>query len=99
MFKQPVYNKVKKGMRPKTEYISDVLERMNAGCLPIDPSDHFEGDGEPYPRNTTGPTPEAAAKPENRFEARINMQTQVRCNRKYLEVRIGDSVKAWKQKR
>ena len=76
MFKQLMYKKVKKGVRPWTEYIPDVLERMNNGRLPIDPNDRFEGDDKTYARNTTGFTPDEAAKPENWFKAHANLEIQ-----------------------
>ncbi len=67
--------KVKKDVRPWTEYIPDVLERMNNRRLPIDPSDRFEGDDKAYTWTTTGFTAEEAAKPENWFEAHTNLET------------------------
>ena len=74
MFKHLMYKKVKKDVRPWTEYLSDVLERMNQGRLPIDPDNRVPGDEKTYPRNTTGFTPEEAAKPENWFEAHTNLE-------------------------
>ena len=99
MFKHLMYKKVKKDVRPWPEYLSDVLERMNKGRLPIDPDNRVPGDEKTYPRNTTGFTPEEAAKPENWFEAHTNLELKATHNRKYPEIHIGDHVKVWKQKK
>jgi hypothetical protein len=99
MFKYLMYKKVKKDVRPWPEYLSDVLERMNKGRLPIDPDNRVPGDEKTYPRNTTGFTPEEAAKPENWFEAHTNLELKAKHNRKYPEIHVGDHVKVWKQKK
>ena len=99
MFKHLLYKKVKKDVRPWTEYLPDVLERMNKGRLPVDPDNRVPGDEKTYPRNTTGFTPEEAAKPENWFEAHTNMELKAKHNRKYPEIHVGDKVKVWKQKK
>ncbi len=90
--------KKSKDVRPWTDYISGMLERMNSGRLPIDPNDRFEGDDEIYPRSTTGFTPEETARPENWFEAHTNLEIQARHNRKHLDFHVGDAVKMWNQK-
>ena len=58
----------------------------------------MRGDDKTYPRNSTGFTPEDAAKPENWFEAHTNMEIQANHNRKYDEIHVGDKVKVWQQK-
>ena len=98
MFKHLMYKKVKKDVRPWPEYLSEVLHHMNAGRKPIDPNNRVRGDEKTYPRNSTGFTPEDAAKPENWFEARNNMEIQAKHNRKYKPIHVGDKVKVWKQK-
>ena len=99
MFKYLMYKKIKKDVRPWPEYLSDVLERMNKGRLPIDPDNRVPGDEKTYPRNTTGFTPEEAAKPENWFEAHTNLELKAKHNRKYPVIHVGDYVKVWKQKK
>jgi len=98
MFKYLMYKKVKKDVRPWTEYLSAVLEQMNTGRMPIDPNNRERGDEKTFPRNSTGFTPEDAAKPENWFEARNNMEIQSKHNRKYKSIYVGDKVKVWRQK-
>ena len=98
MFKHHMYALIKKDVKPWTEYVPAVLETMNAGHLPIDHDNRVRGDDKTYPRNSTGFTPEEAAKPENWFEAHTNVDIQAKHNRKYDDIHVGDKVKVWKQK-
>ena len=87
--------KVSKEVKPWTEYLTNVLHRINTGKEMV-----AEGQREPKEEThrTTEFTPEDAAKPENWFEVHNNMEIKARHNRKYPEIDVGDKVKVYKQR-
>ena len=68
-FKQIMYKKLNKRRR-WTDYLPEVLERMNTGKQ----SDRVDDD-KVYPHAATGFLPEEAAKPENWFEVHNNLDS------------------------
>ena len=92
-FKQIMYKKVKAEVKRWTEYIPEVLERMNTKKQSND-----EDDEEIYPHKATGFPPNEAAKPENWFEVHNNMEMQAKHNRQYPDVKVGDKVKVYRSK-
>lgn len=94
-FKKKMNQKVSKEVKPWTEYLTSVLQRINTGKETV-----AAGKREPkeHPHSTTEFTPQDAAKPENWFEVHNNMEMKARHNRKYPEINIGDTVKVYKQR-
>ncbi len=75
-------------MKPWTEYLDEVLERMN-----IKKQSKDEGCDESYPLTAAGFPPNEAAKPGNWSEVHNNMEIQAKHKRQYLDVKVGDKVK------
>ena len=92
-FKQIMYKKVKVEVKPWTQYLDEVLDRMNNKKQSNDADDD-----KIYPHKATGFAPKEAAKPENWFEAHTNMEIQAKHNRKYPDVKVGDKVKVYRSK-
>ena len=94
-FKKKMNQKVSKEVKPWTEYLDSVLQRINTGKEVV-----VEGKKEPKerPHRTTEYTPEDAAKPENWFEVYNNMVLKAKHNMKYPEINVGDKVKVYKQR-
>jgi hypothetical protein len=99
MFKVEMYKLVKEDVKPWTEYLKQVLHRMNEGRQPIDYDNRVHGDDKVFPHKATGFTATEAAKPENWLEVHTNMEIQARHRRKYPEIQVGDVVKVYKQKK
>ena len=87
-FKQIMYKKVKAEVKPWTEYLDEVLERMNTKK-----QSNEEDDDKIYPHKATGFPRNEAAKPENWFEVHNNMEIQAMHNRQYPDAKVGDKVK------
>ena len=98
MFKVDMYKLVKEDVKPWTEYLTQVLHRMNEGRQPIDYDDRVHGDDKVFPHKATGFTATESSKPENWLEVHTNMEIQARHRRKYPEIQVGDEVKVYKQK-
>ena len=98
MFKVEMYKLVKEDVKPWTEYLKQVLHRMNEGRQPIDYDNRVHGDDKVFPHKATGFTATEAAKPENWLEVHTNMEIQARHRRKYPEIQVGDEVKVYKQR-
>ena len=94
-FKKKMNQKVSKEVKPWTEYITSVLQRINTGKETVAAG---KREAKERPNRTTEFTPEEAAKPENWFEVHNNMEIKARHNRKYPEINIGDTVKVYKQR-
>ena len=58
-----------------------------------------EDDDEIYPLKATGFPPNEAAKPENWFEVHNNVENQAKRKRKYPDLKVGDKVKVFKERR
>ena len=94
-FKKKMNQKVSKEVKPWTEYLTSVLQRINTGKETVAAG---KREAKERPNRTTEFTPEEAAKPENWFEVHNNMEIKARHNRKYPEINIGDTVKVYKQR-
>ena len=94
-FKKKMNQKVSKEVKPWTEYLTSVLQRINTGKETVAAG---KREAKERPNRTTEFTPEDAAKPENWFEVHNNMEIKARHNRKYPEINIGDTVKVYKQR-
>ena len=94
-FKKKMNQKVSKEVKPWTEYLTNVLQRINTGKETVAAG---KREAKERPNRTTEFTPEEAAKPENWFEVHNNMEIKARHNRKYPEINIGDTVKVYKQR-
>ena len=94
-FKKKMNQKVSKEVKPWTEYLTSVLQRINTGKETVAAS---KREAKERPNRITEFTPEDAAKPENWFEVHNNMEIKARHNRKYPEINIGDTVKVYKQR-
>ena len=94
-FKKKMNQKVSKEVKPWTEYLVSVLQRINTGKETVAAG---KREAKERPNRTTEFTPEDAAKPENWFEVHNNMEIKARHNRKYPEINIGDTVKVYKQR-
>ena len=92
-FKQIMAKKVKVEVKPWTQYLDEVLDRMNNKKQSNDADDD-----KIYPHKATGSPPNEAAKPENWFEVHTNMEIQAKHNRKYPAVKVGDKVKVYRSK-
>ena len=92
-FKQIMYKMVKAEVKPWTEYLDEVLDRMNTKKQSKDADDD-----KIYEHRATGFAPEEAAKPENWFEVRNNMEIQAKHRRKYPELKVGDKVKVYRSR-
>ncbi len=92
-FKQITYKEVKHEVKPWTEYLPEVFERLNTGKQ----SNRVE-DKKVYPNEATGSPPDEAAKQENRFEAHSNLKMQAAHKRKYPDLKVGDEVKVFKER-
>ena len=92
-FKQIMYKMVKAEVKPWTEYLDEVLDRMNTKKQSKD-----EDDDKIYEHWATGFAPEEAAKPENWFEVRNSMEIQAKHRRKYPELKVGDKVKVYRSR-
>ena len=98
MFKVEMYKLIKEDVKPWTEYLGQVLHRMNEGRQPIDNDNRVHGDDKVLPHKATGFTASEAAKPENWFEVHTNMEIQAKHRRKYPEIQVGDEVEVYKQR-
>ena len=92
-FKQIMYKKIKAEVKPWTEYLGEVLQRMNTKKQSND-----EEDDQVYPHRATGFAPNEAVKPENWFEVQNNLEIQAKHKRKYPELKVGDKVKVYRQR-
>ncbi len=93
-FKQNMYKKIRNEVKPWTQYLGEVLQRMNTGRQSTDDDD----DDKVYPHRAAGMPPEEAEKPENWFEVRNNLEIQAQHKREYPELKVGDKVKVYRQK-
>ena len=84
---------VKKEVKPWTEYINEVLERMNTKK-----QSNEADDDKIYPHKATDFPPNEAAKPENWFEVHNNLEIHAKHNRKYPDLKVGDKVKVYRSR-
>ncbi len=98
MFNIEMCTLVKEDVEPWTEYLTQVLHRMNEGRQPVDNDNRVQGDDKVFPHKATGFTASEAAKPENWFEVHTNMEIQAKHKRKHPEIQVGDEVKVYKQR-
>ena len=92
-FKLIMTKMVKKEVKRWTEYLDEVLDRMNSKK-----QSNEEEDDKIYPHKATEFPPNEAAKPENWFEVHNNLEIHAKHNRKYPDLKVGDKVKVYRAK-